>query len=70
MKKIIGKCPKCGSVIYSRWIAVCGRCGGKLPSSLMFDSATRNKIEELIDQDRKRVDWERKFPGHDTSGGV
>jgi hypothetical protein len=61
------KCPKCGSVIYSRRVPVCGRCGAKLPPAVMFDAQTRNRVERIIEQDKKRLEWERKFPGHHTS---
>jgi hypothetical protein len=60
------KCPHCGSVIYSRRIPVCGRCGEKLPESLLFDSSTRKKVEQVIEGDKKRAEWERKFPGPST----
>ncbi|MEI7809843.1 MAG: hypothetical protein WCJ07_15300 [Verrucomicrobiota bacterium] len=62
------KCPKCGSVIYSRRHSICGRCGEKLPESLMFDLITSKKVEDLIAQDKKRKEWESKFPGHATGG--
>jgi hypothetical protein len=61
------KCPKCGSVIYSRRHPVCGRCGAKLPDSLMFNPAVRKKVDEMIEQDRKREEWKSKFPGHASS---
>ena len=62
------KCPKCGSVIYSRRIPVCGRCGEQLPESVMFDPATRKKVNKVVDQGKRRAAWESKFPGRDTSG--
>jgi len=61
------KCPKCGSIIYSRRHPICGQCGEKLPESLMFDPATRKKIDHQIEQDKKRQAWQAKFPGTDTS---
>ena len=65
------KCPKCGSVIYSRRHPVCGRCGEKLPASLMFNPVVRKNIEEMIEQDKKREAWGNKFPGHDPgSSGI
>ena len=63
------KCPECGSIIYSRRIPVCGKCGGKLPESLLFDPTTRKKMEKVIEGDKKRADWESKFPGHPSSSG-
>ena len=63
------KCPKCGSVIYSRRIPVCGRCGEKLPESLMFDAETRKKVEKVIESEKRRADWEAKFPGQAGSSG-
>jgi ABC-type ATPase with predicted acetyltransferase domain len=61
------KCPKCGSVIYSRRKPVCGRCGEKLPDALLFDPATRRRVEKLIAQERKQAEWASKFPGHPSS---
>ena len=61
------KCPKCGSVIYSRRIPVCGRCGEKLPETLMFHARTKAKLDKADAQERKRVAWEAKFPGHSTN---
>ena len=63
------KCPKCGSVIYSRRNPVCGRCGETLPASLMFDPITRGKVDKVIEQEKKRAEWEGKFPGHPASSG-
>jgi hypothetical protein len=63
------KCPNCGSVIYSRRHPICGRCGEELPESLMFDPATRNQLDALDAQDKKREEWEGKFPGHASSSG-
>jgi hypothetical protein len=34
----------------------------------MFSPAERKNIEEMIDQDKKREEWEGKFPGNDTGG--
>ena len=63
------KCPKCGSVIYSRRKPVCGRCGEKLPETLMFDPATRKRMEKVVEDEKKLGDWEKKFPGHPSSSG-
>lgn len=63
------KCPKCGSVIYSRRNPVCGCCGEKLPESLMFDPATRKKIDGELARERKRREWDSKFPGQPSSSG-
>ena len=63
------KCPKCGSVVYSRRKPFCGRCGERLPESVLFDPATRKKVEKVIESERKQADWEGKFPGHPSSSG-
>ena len=63
------KCPKCGSVVYSRRNPVCGLCGAKLPETVMFDPATRKKVEKVIKQEKKRREWQGKFPGHPSSSG-
>ena len=56
-------------MIYSRRNRLCGRCGEKLPESAMFDSATRKKVDKIIEQDKKREEWAGKFPGHASSSG-
>ena len=63
------KCPKCGSVVYSRRNPICGRCGEKLPESLMFDAATKARLAKLAEQERKQAAWQAKFPGHSTDSG-
>ena len=35
----------------------------------MFDPATRKKVEKVVEGDKKRADWESKFPGHSSSSG-
>lgn len=35
----------------------------------MFDAETRKKVEKVIEQEKKRTDWESKFPGHPSSSG-
>jgi hypothetical protein len=32
----------------------------------MFNPVVRRKVEEMIEQDKKREAWGSKFPGHDT----
>jgi tRNA(Ile2) C34 agmatinyltransferase TiaS len=39
------KCPKCGSVIYSRRNFLCGICGERLPDELLFSPQEREKVE-------------------------
>jgi len=56
-------------VVYSRRNPICGRCGEKLPESVLFDPATRAKLDKMIEQDRKRAQWESKFPDRPASSG-
>lgn len=39
------KCPKCGSIIYSRRNVLCGVCGERLPSELLFTPEQREAVE-------------------------
>lgn len=39
------KCPKCGSLIYSRRNVLCGVCGERLPEELLFTPEQREKVE-------------------------
>ena len=37
----------------------------------MFNPVVRKKVEEMIEQDKKREAWGSKFPGYDTgSAGI
>jgi len=56
-------------VIYSRRHPVCGRCGAKLPVSLMFDTATRAQLDKQAEAEHRQAEWERNFPGHPSSSG-
>jgi hypothetical protein len=48
------KCPKCGSVIYSRRNVLCGVCGERLPDELLFTAEQRAVMDrELADSKRK-----------------
>lgn len=51
------KCPKCGSVIYSRKNVLCGVCCERLPADLLFTPEEREKVEEdmkvLKERERK-----------------
>jgi len=39
------KCPKCGSIIYSRRNMLCGVCGERLPQDLLFTPEERKVVE-------------------------
>jgi hypothetical protein len=39
------KCPKCGSIIYSRRNVLCGVCGERLPDELLFTPEEREAVE-------------------------
>jgi len=48
------KCPKCGSIIYSRRNVLCGVCGERLPANLLFSEAQKQKVErDLADVDKQ-----------------
>jgi hypothetical protein len=59
------KCPKCGSIIYSRRNVLCGVCGERLPQELLFTPDQREVVERDLqilkerEQEMKRRDAER-----------
>jgi uncharacterized Zn finger protein (UPF0148 family) len=48
------KCPKCGSVIYSRSNVLCGVCGERLPSELLFTTEQREAVNKTMRELKKR----------------
>jgi hypothetical protein len=56
------KCPKCGSIIYSRRNVLCGVCGERLPDELLFTPKQRQAVEQDLEklkqqeQDSKKDD--------------
>ena len=48
------KCPKCGSVIYSRRNVLCGVCGERLPDELLFSVSDRARVEHDLEEIKKR----------------
>ncbi len=49
------KCPKCGSVIYSRSNVLCGSCGEKLPEDLLFSPEQRKTVQKHMTNLKKRA---------------
>jgi len=49
------KCPKCGSVIYSRRNVLCGVCGERLPTELLFTAEERAVVERDLAEARRRA---------------
>ena len=43
------KCPKCGSIIYSRRNVLCGVCGERLPPELLFSPEQRAAVGRTAD---------------------
>ncbi|HTY88201.1 MAG TPA: hypothetical protein VMB80_12105 [Candidatus Acidoferrum sp.] len=35
----------------------------------MFNPVVRKKVDEIIEQDKKREEWGNRFPGHNTGSG-
>jgi uncharacterized Zn finger protein (UPF0148 family) len=48
------KCPRCGSVIYSRRNVLCGVCGERLPADLLFSASERERVERDLSELKKR----------------
>lgn len=49
------KCPKCGSVIYSRRNLLCGVCGQRLPERLLFNAREREVVERDLKEAKRRL---------------
>ena len=67
------KCPKCGSIIYSRRNVLCGVCGERLPPELLFTPQQRETVERDLQVLKEREKEMRRreseaLPGYD--GGV
>jgi uncharacterized Zn finger protein (UPF0148 family) len=66
------KCPKCGSIIYSRRNVLCGVCGERLPEELLFTAEQRDAVDKTLrelkerEKEMHRRDAERPI----DSGGV
>jgi hypothetical protein len=58
------KCPKCGSIIYSRRNVLCGVCGERLPDELLFTPQEREAVErelqDLNDEEKKMREAEKQ----------
>jgi uncharacterized Zn finger protein (UPF0148 family) len=64
------KCPKCGSVIYSRRKILCGVCGERLPSELLFTAEQRAAVEKDLADLKHRAKRDREAqsgPSSDSS---
>jgi len=68
------RCPKCGSILYSRRNVLCGVCGERLPSQLLFSTEEREAMERELTEIKRREkqarDSENAFGGIDCSEGV
>lgn len=74
LKGMENKCPKCRSIIYSRRNVLCGVCGERLPSQLLFSTEEREAVEremaEIKRREKQARDSENDFGGTGTSDGV
>jgi uncharacterized Zn finger protein (UPF0148 family) len=61
------KCPKCGSVIYTRSNVLCGKCGERLPKELLFVPAEREVVQQEMAELKKRAREVRKREIADSS---
>ena len=48
------KCPKCGSIIYSRRNVLCGVCGERLPEELLFTPEQREAVDKTLRELKER----------------
>jgi uncharacterized Zn finger protein (UPF0148 family) len=63
------KCPKCGSVIYSRRNVLCGVCGERLPGELLFNAEERAVVERNLAEAKPRARQSRALGSSGDSPG-
>lgn len=63
------RCPKCGSVIYSRRNVLCGVCGERLPKEVLFTAEEREAVERDL-ADIKRRERQARAPSSSSDGGA
>jgi hypothetical protein len=52
------RCPRCGSIIYTRRHKLCGVCASPLPGEFLFSAAEISRVERMLDEDkRKHRQW-------------
>lgn len=64
------KCPKCGSLIYSRRHVLCGVCGERIPSELLFTPEQQAAVEREMKEIKKRERESKNTPNEPTGGDV
>ena len=67
------KCPKCGSIIYSRRNVLCGACGERLPQELLFTAEQRARVEKELEDAKRRAREARQTdtdPGGSSIGSA
>ena len=67
------KCPKCGSIIYSRRNVLCGVCGERLPSVLLFSSQQREAVErdlQVLKAREREMRRRESETSSDNGGGI
>lgn len=47
-------CPHCQSIIYSRKAKLCGVCSLPIPDEIRFNSTEANRVQSLLDIERRR----------------
>jgi len=62
------KCPKCGSIIYSRRNVLCGVCGDRLPPELLFTPEQRAVVEKELAELKLRERAERQKEADNSIG--
>ncbi len=62
------KCPKCGSIIYSRRNVLCGVCGDRLPPELLFTPEQRAVVEKELAELQLRERAERQKEADNSIG--
>jgi ribosomal protein L32 len=56
------KCPKCGSIIYSRRNVLCGVCGQRLPKELLFTEEERQVVDRDLEDLKNKAKQKDEHP--------
>ncbi len=67
------KCPTCGSIVYSRRNLLCGVCGERLPSELLFTPEQREAVErdlQALKQREREMRRRESESSSDLSDGI
>jgi hypothetical protein len=67
MTSMTPKCPKCGSIVYSRRNVLCGVCGERLPPELLFTPEQCEEVERDLQALKQRERETRRRESESSS---